>query len=252
MQFGLCTISNRDARVETVLDQAATAGYDGVEIWGKDHAGTTQADCRAIRRDAADRGLEVPVYGSYLRAGTDGFEAELERELDRAASLNAGLIRVWAGEQEYDDIDRDHWNRVCEDLQRASTAAEDRGVGVTVEKHEGTVTNDGDGAQRLIEAVDADNCGLNWQPLFSLSAETLREEAATLAPLCNNVHLQAVAESGETNRCALSESYFDLKTILEAFQTAGFEGFANVEFVSSERDYEAAIAADLRFLRQSL
>jgi sugar phosphate isomerase/epimerase len=112
------------------------------------------------------------------------------------------------------------------------------------------VTDEREGARRLIETVDADNCGLNWQPLFRFSAETLLEEAAALAPLANNVHLQGVAEPGETDRCALEDVYFDVEAILEAFQAADFDGFANVEFVTSDGSYEAAIESDLRFLGQ--
>lgn len=249
MKPGLCTISGNDRPVDEVLEAAGDVGYDGVEIWGKDHVGDgSPATCRRLADAAADHGLEIPAYGSYLRAGTDAFEDHLDREVAVADRLGADLLRVWAGRQEYGDHDGAHWDRVVADLERVLDRATDRGLGVTVEKHEGTLTNTGTGARRLIEAVDHDRCGLNWQPLFSLAAASLEAEAETLAPLSNHVHLQAVRERGGRERCPLSEAYFDLGAVLEPFLAGGFEGYANVEFVTDDRPYREAIAADLAFL----
>lgn len=250
MQFGLCTISAADRPVEAVLDLAAEAGYDGVEFWGKDHVGDgSAATCRRLSHLADDRGLSVPVYGSYLRPGTASYETERDRELAIARRLGADLIRVWAGDQEYEDRDDRHWERVVSDLVDLADRASDLGLAVTVEKHEGTLTNTTAGARRLIEAVDHEHCGLNWQPLFALSADALADEAAELAPLCNNVHLQAAPERGAERRCRLEGAYFDVGRTLEPFVERGFDGFANVEFVDPDLGYEDAIAADLEYLR---
>ncbi|MFC6993481.1 sugar phosphate isomerase/epimerase family protein [Haladaptatus sp. GCM10025707] len=249
MRFGLCTISNQERSVFDVLASAADAGYDGVEIWGRDHVGDgTAATCREIAEAAEKRGLEIPVYGSYLRPGTVSFAEKLSHELAVAERLGASLIRVWPGEQEYGDHSEAHFEQAVADLETLTRRATKRGFGVTVEKHEGTLSNTREGAERLITAVDDPNCGLNWQPLFSMHPDDLRAEAEALAPLSNNVHMQAVGERGTRDRCALSESFFDVEAVLEPFERAGFEGYVNVEFVRGDCEYDAAIEADLDFL----
>lgn len=253
MHVGLCTISNREASVETVLDHAAQAGYDGVELWGKDHVGDGSAEtCRAIGSEAAERGLDVPVYGSYLRAGTASFEDELDRELAVAEELGADLIRVWAGEQEYGDHDEDHWNQVVEDLSRGARAAAGRGLDVTVEKHAGTLTNAQRGARQLVAAVDSPHLGLNWQPSFSLTPADLVEEADALAPVSNNVHLLATAQRGCRTYSPLANAFFDVEAVLQPFLESGFDGYANVEFVPDDREYPVAIREERKYLRALL
>jgi sugar phosphate isomerase/epimerase len=249
MNVGLCTISRKDADPTEPIELAATAGYDGVEIWGRDHVadGGTER-CERIRSAAANVGIEIPVYGSYLRPGTEGFPEELDHELTVATRLDADLVRVWAGDVEHGDHTEDEWTAVREDLQTATDAAAERGLAITVEKHGGTLTNTREGARRLVESIDGP-CGLNWQPLFELSPEDIVAEAEALAPLVNNVHLQAVPERGSRDRCALVDGYFDVARCVEALTHSGFEGYFELEFVTDGRPYREAIEADLDFLR---
>lgn len=251
MNVGLCTISNKDLPVEEVVSIAAESGYDGVEIWGKEpHVEDGSADaCERIANHVDSVGLELPVYGSYLRAGADGFRREIADELRIADELGATLIRVWAGTEEYQERTTDHWDRVVDDLRTLSRRAAERGIAVTVEKHDGTLTNRREGARRLVEAVDSDNCGLNYQPLFFYSAEELEAEARELAPYVNNVHLQAVEAPNQTDRCLLSDAYFDCEAILELLRDASYSGYVEVEFVDQSLPYDDAIRCDLEYLR---
>lgn len=192
MHFGLCTISNKDLPVDEVLRVAADAGYDGVEIWGKEpHVGDGSRQVTAsVAATASDLSLDIAAYGSYLVAGSDSFRDEYERELAVAERLGADLLRVWPGESEYGDCTESEWEAAVADLSLlADRAAAD--LAVTVEKHEGRLSDATEGARRLIEAVDHPNCGLNWQPLFHMDETALLAEAERLAPLSNNVHVQA-------------------------------------------------------------
>lgn len=249
MQIGLCTISNTEARVETVLKQAGAAGYDGIEIWGKDHVGDGSRErCRAIADRAAELDLDVFVYGSYLRPGVDEYEDSVEQELSIAENLGADRIRIWAGDQEYDDCSDTHWTDVVTDLQDLTERAAKAGLEVTVERHAGTVTNTLQGARQLIETIDDEHCRLNYQPIFTVHAEQLLEEAAVLAPLSNNVHLQAVPTQGGDDRCLLSDAYFDVEAVLAPFLDGEFDGSVNVEFVPPDMPYMEAIEANQRYL----
>lgn len=251
MKFGLCTISNGEASVSDVLDAAATAGYDGVEVWGKEpHVGDkTAAECEAIAAAARERSLEIPVSGSYLRPGTDEFDSELATELDVAEHLGADLIRAWAGKRDYGEHTEAHWQETVADLGTLADEADDRGLSVTVEKHAGTLTSRAKGAERLVDAVDRENLGVNFQPTFSLPGEEIASEAETLAPISNNVHVQAVPERNADDRCPLEDAYFDVDRLLSILSEHGFDGYVNVEFVANGCDYERAIERDLAYLR---
>jgi sugar phosphate isomerase/epimerase len=250
MQVGVCTISAKSQSVESILDRCGDLPVDGVEIWGEDHVGDGSPErCREIAAAAEANGLAIPVYGSYLRPGTGTFDEDVDRELAIADRLGADVIRVWAGEQEYEDCEPAHWDRVVADLERLGTAAGERGLAVTVERHSGSVTNATAGARELIEQVDAPAVGLNWQPLFEHDAGTVVADARELAPLANNVHVQAVPAPGEHDRCALADAYFDVAAVVEAFEETGFDGFLEIEFVTEAAPYGAALAADVAFLR---
>ncbi|USZ72436.1 sugar phosphate isomerase/epimerase family protein [Natronosalvus halobius] len=250
IRVGLCTISDKERPLEEVLDLASDAGYDGVEIWGRDHvADGSEETCERINEVASARGLEIASYGSYLRCGSDDFDDDLEHELAVTDSLDTDIIRVWAGSQEYGDHDEDHWDRVVADLERLTERAADYDVEITVEKHNNTVTHTREGARRLIEAIDDERCRLNYQPGFSIPAPELEREARELAPLSNQLHLQTTRERTERARAPLAEAYYDLEAILEPFLEDKFDGFANVEFVTDERPYREAIEADLETVR---
>lgn len=250
MKCGLCTISDKERPVEDVIEIAADAGYDGIEVWGKDHVGDgSRETCQRIADAAADHGVEVPTYGSYLRCGDDDFDDALDRELRIADRLGADTIRVWPGRQEHGDHDPDHWDAVVADLERVTERAADYDLAVTVEKHANTLTNDREGARRLIEAIGDDRCGLNYQPGFGIPADEIEREAEALAPLSNQLHLQGPRERTERDRAPLADVYYDLEAVLEPFLDRGFDGYANVEFVTDEVPYREAVAADLAHLR---
>ncbi|WP_242695640.1 sugar phosphate isomerase/epimerase family protein [Halomontanus rarus] len=252
IDVGLCTISAKDRSVEEVLELAGAVGYDGVEIWGQDHVGDgSEMTCERIAEAADEQGLEIASYGSYLRCGSDAFDDDLEHELAIADRLGTEIVRIWAGSQEYGDHEQDHWDRVVADLERVTERAADDGLEVTVEKHNNTLTHTLEGAKKLIETIDDERCRLNYQPGFSIPADELEREAEALAPLSNQLHLQTTRERTARERAPLSESYYDLEAILEPFGR-GFDGYANVEFVTDERPYREAIEADLRYVRSFL
>lgn len=249
MLFGLCTISNKEMDVLDVIDAAVNAGYDGVEVWGGDHVSSgTDTECTAIRERVETHELSIPVYGSYLRPGTDEFADQLTHELEVAVTLGADLVRVWAGNQEWQDQHDHHLDAVVTDLREAADAAAERDLALTVEKHEGTLTNTTEGARRVIERVNHPHCGLNYQPLFGMDADAIVSESRELAPISNNVHLQAVPEQGGRQRCLLANAFYDVEAVIRAFQDAGFGGFANVEFVADDVPYSKAIAHERAFL----
>lgn len=252
MKLGLCTISNKEWPVGDVVELAGEVGYDGVEIWGRDHVGDgTTATCRQIHDVAAACNVEIPVYGSYLRPGSDSFADELDEEVRIAADLGAEFVRVWPGSVSYGEHSDDHWEDAVADLSATAEAAAERGLSVTVEKHANTLTETAEGATRLVEEVDEPNCGLNWQPSFQLDADAVLADAEACAPHANNVHIQAPSEPGGS-RCLLSAAHFDVPAVFGTLSDAGFDGYVEVEFVTEDAPYREAVRADRDYLQSVL
>ena len=248
MKLGVCTISNTERSARAVIDIAVELGFDGIEPWGGEHVAGDRDRCRHLADHAAAVDLTIPVYGSYLRPGTPVFADELDRELALAAALEARMIRVWAGNQEHQEVSDEHWTRVIADLETLATAATERSIAVTVERHAGTVTNTTEGAASLIDATPA-TVGLNWQPMFSHDAATVLADAETLAPRSNNVHLQSVPAPDQRNRCPLAYSYFDVAGVIDRFEAVEYDGYLEIEFVTDRSAYTPALASDAAFLR---
>ncbi|RDZ51370.1 sugar phosphate isomerase/epimerase [Haloferax sp. Atlit-4N] len=253
MEIGVCTISSKSHSIESVLEICHDLSVDGVEIWGKDHIpDRSQQTCQAIAAAGSRWEVTIPVYGSYLRVGGEDFDQKMETELDVTEWLGADKIRVWAGNREYAECDEMYWNQVVSDLEQLARAAQQRGLSVTVERHAGTVTDRTEGAKALIEAVDSPVIGLNWQPLFEHDPDTIATDATRLAPLTNNVHLQAMSAPDEQKRCQLSDAYFNVPNVIEIFDDIGYDGFLEIEFVTQSAPYEVALAADVAYLKALL
>jgi sugar phosphate isomerase/epimerase len=258
MRTGLCTISNKEWDPESVVDLAASVGFDAVEVWGGEHVnGGDPSRCRAVAAACEDAGVAVAVYGSYLRPGTASYDEEWESTLEAAAALDADLVRVWPGDQNYGEHEESHWAQTVSDLEHLAPRAADRGLEVTIEKHVGTLSWRDEGAARLVEAVDAPNCGLNWQPTFVDDAAAVVESAERLAPLTNNVHLQSVPEpcdvrTTDVSRSLLADGYFDLGAVIAPFVDRDLPGAVEVEFVTPDLDYETAVTRDHEYLAAAL
>lgn len=253
MNLGVCTISSKERSVSTIAEICGNLDIDGIELWGREHVGDGSPEaCRTIAGVTAKHGLAIPVYGSYLRLGSSDFTKSMHSELVTAEALGADLIRVWAGEQEHQDCEEGHLEQVIADLRRLDDAAIDRGISVTVERHSGTVTNTTAGAEELISRTDSTNVGLNWQPYFEHDTEAIADDIERLAGLANNVHVQAVTAPGETKRVALADAYFDVSHIIDTLQNSGYDGYIEVELVTQRAPYQAALAADVTFLRTLL
>lgn len=250
MNVGVCTISSKERSPEAVIDLVAGVGGAGVEVWGKGHV-EDAAQCRELAGYASDRGIEIPVFGSYLRPGGDAFEADMHREIELAEALGADLIRVWAGSTEYQEADRAEYEGVVADLRTLAEALDGTGIDVTVERHAGTVTNTTAGAAAVI-ADTPTNVGLNWQPNFAQAATEIETDIRELADVTNNVHLQTRHDPSAGGRAPLAFSYFDVAGVIDELAAAGYDGYLEVEFVTEGARYGPTVAADVAFIQQAV
>ncbi|MFC1525786.1 sugar phosphate isomerase/epimerase family protein [Candidatus Latescibacterota bacterium] len=109
MKLGYMTFVCPEWKIERVVEFAGEAGYDGVEIRvdaGHQHdiSSESSAETRQyVRKLFADKGLEIPSVATSVCTASPDPKAHRENidsgkvNLDLAADLGAGLVRIFAG-----------------------------------------------------------------------------------------------------------------------------------------------------------
>lgn len=240
---GLCTIAYNKKSVSSVLDIAAKAGADGVEVWGQpDHTRypIDGVDLREIREHADALALEICALGSYYRAG--GAVAYAKVKLDAhnqvqiARDLGAPLIRIWPGAKNRADSTDAEVRRVIDDIRLFADHAGDAKVGVVLERHTGTLTHGWDGVAELLAEVGHQNVSLNYQVVYPAAESEYEERGAgdftRLLKLSKHAHLQNYlpGNDGSLKRSFLDSGLVDYSSLGRVARLAGYHGYFMVEF----------------------
>ena len=183
---GLVTITFRPFSREEVAETAAKAGLRRLEWGGDIHVppGDDRAAKDAVRLTAL-HGLEVDTYGSYFRCmpGEDAGAV-----VGTAEKLGARNLRVWAGQKGSAEISEEERGAVVSGI-RAVCRMAPRGMTVSTEFHQNTLTDRYESAVRMAEEVGEENFRLYWQPnQFMDDAYNLAAVKACL-PYLSNVHV---------------------------------------------------------------
>lgn len=167
MRPGLCSVTFRQLAPEQIVVLAAEAELEVIEWGGDVHVPAGDPERAAqVAQATADAGLAVCSYGSYFRAGAD--EA-LTPILDSAEALGADRVRIWAGHVDSADAAREEYGQVVSRLRDAAAEASERGIGLALEYHSGTVADTPDATLRLLADVASPALSTYWQP--SVGAE---------------------------------------------------------------------------------
>lgn len=257
IKVGLCSIAFRERLLEYTLDLACEAGIDGVEIWGREPHISEEYDANrvaAARKMVEDRGLDVAVFGSYLRLGAVETESmPLRDTLQIATGLDVPMVRVWASDVGSDEADDDLWKRTVEESREAACAAEKMGLQFAVEMHTNTLADTASSAKRLVEDVSRDNFGLNYQPLPNLDDDAVGRLKRVLPYVCH-FHAQNYAalngDPGRIERASLAEGVIDYVPLVNILDEQGYDGYIAVEFSPSNvEDKRAAVLRDCIYLQ---
>lgn len=258
MKVALCTIAFRERLLEYSLDLACECGFDGVEIWGREPHISEVFDASrvaAARKMVAERGLEIAVFGSYLRFGaTQPEELTLRDMLQIGAGLEAPIIRVWASDVSSAQADARLWARTVAEARDAACAAAKMGMKLAVEMHSNTLADTGASARRLVEEVGHPALGLNYQASPRLDEEDALERLELALPDVFHLHAQNyVPLNGaldKVERVGLGEGAIDYAPLVKRLRANGYDGYLAVEFCPSNHvDKRAAIKADCDYLR---
>ena len=190
MESGIASVSFRGKSVEEILAASAAAGLDGVE-WGSDvhvPAGDVSL-ARDVRRRTEAAGLKVLSYGSYYHLGAQAREEESDRVLASAAALGVRDVRIWGGSKNSAEFSPGGWDSLVAEGRRLAEKASEKGIVLSLECHNHTVTDDWKSAKHYLDAVGSPSMRMYWQP-NELKDEAYNLAAArALAPYVTNIHV---------------------------------------------------------------
>ncbi|GAA0993772.1 sugar phosphate isomerase/epimerase [Acrocarpospora macrocephala] len=175
LRHGLCSVTFRPLPVVKVIELAVSAGLSVVE-WGADiHVPPGDlAVAREVRSRTAEAGLAVGSYGTYVYLGPD---CEFGPVIAGALALGAPRIRVWAGRTGSAAVTAAERAAVVASARELAARAEDAGLTVGLEFHDGSLTDTAESTLALLADIDRPVINTYWQPPPGL------DDGATLAGL---------------------------------------------------------------------
>ena len=187
--LGLASVSFRRHAPAEILAAMQHAGLTHIE-WGSDiHAPCTdKARLAQLATLQAQYGISCSSYGTYFRLGETPL-AELTEYILAAKQLGTDVLRLWCGQKSGACMtaqERAHLVRQC---QGAAAIAAQQSVTLCMECHKNTFTEHPADAVWLMREIASPHFRMYWQPFqWQCPAENV-ENARTLAPYVEHVHV---------------------------------------------------------------
>lgn len=201
-----------------------------------------------LRRHAFLRGLDISgtaIGNDFCVAPGPDREAQLALArtwIDRAAVLNAPMIRVFAGRTPRGETEEVAVARAIEGFKEVLPYAAEKGVFLALENH-GGITATSDQMMTLIEAID--------HPYFAVNLDTgnFRTEdpygdLARIAPYAVNVQVKT-----EISRSGGPKEEADIARLIQILRDVKYSGYVVLEYEAAE-DPMTAIPRHVKRLRE--
>lgn len=187
--LGLVSISFRSLSPERILEETKKAGLSVIE-WGSDvHAPCDNTEnLTEIVRLQNKYGISCCSYGTYFRLGVNDTE-ELQKYIDAAKILGTDILRLWCGNKASTEYSSEDERLLFEECKKAAFIAEENGVTLCMECHNGTYTDSRDTAIKLMKTVDSPSFRMYWQPNQFTSAEENLKYARLLSSFTKVIHV---------------------------------------------------------------
>ena len=248
---GLVSITFRALSPAQVTALVRQAGLRGIE-WGGDihvpHGNIARA--REARELTLEAGLSVAAYGSYYRAGqSEAAGLSFGSVLDSAIELGAPTVRVWAGAVGSASASLEQRAQVVSDLSRIAALAAAARVSVSLEFHNGTLTDTAESARWLLGEVGHPNLFSYWQPPLERDTAGCVRDLRSLLPVVTHLHLYHW-HPASTVRLPLADGAERWREFLAIAAGAAGDRYAMLEFV--ERDAPECFLRDAATLKSWL
>lgn len=227
------------------FDDLAALGRTGVELWGiapQLHVPwLSDAEARAVRREAAARGLEIVcftpeqvMYPVNIASPDTRLRAEsvamFRRAAELAAEFGAGRLFLTPGRGFEGEPVEAAWRRSIDALGEIAGYAERLGLECLLEplqRVESNLVNTAADAARALADVGASNLGVALDTVaMAVAGDDVEGYFDALGDRVRHVHLIDGAPAGHL---VWGEGELPLGTILAALERHGYDGWMTVE-----------------------
>lgn len=232
---GLVSVTFRPLSPFAIIDLVRQAGLEAIE-WGGDihvpHGDIPRA--REVGRATREAGLKVASYGSYFRLGVSSATGlDFKSVLDSALTLEAPVIRVWAGEKGSDKADADYRKKIADESRVICEQAARVGITIAYEFHGGTLTDTYDSTLALLKDAAHPALRTYWQPRVDDSQAVSERGLKALLPRLSNIH--AFYWGPKYERYPLAEGEDVWRNYLTLARDNGNERSVMLEFVRDDQ-----------------
>ncbi|WP_274651836.1 sugar phosphate isomerase/epimerase family protein [Paenibacillus humicola] len=193
-----------DAPIERFLQDAASIGYQGVELRGVGellNVPVPRERGLAMKEMLVRLGLEAANLSLFAGNFACNTAEENEREirrwehyLDFAETIGCGMMRLNPGFQHSGEVPEANFAEAVRCFRICADAAAERGVRVAIEMHHGTLCDHAESALAFVRAVGRTNVGLILDPvnLYQVPAEYGADAIKMLKDHLFNVHVKDI------------------------------------------------------------
>ena len=249
-------LAPRDGRKPTMdlfgfVEFAADQGLDGVELTSYYFPTDVTPDyLHRLKQRAFVLGLDVSgtsVGNDFcLPPGPkrDATMTLVRTWIDRAADLDAPVIRIFAGQVPKGEVESVAVERAIEGIKASLPYAVEKGVTLALENH-GGITAAPEQLLHLVKSVDSPNFGVNLDT-YNFRGEDPYAELAQLAPYAVNVQVKTeIGPKGQPKGEA------DFSRIAGVLRDAKYSGYVALEYEAQE-DPMIAVPIALKKLRAAI
>ncbi|MFO0950815.1 MAG: sugar phosphate isomerase/epimerase family protein [Isosphaeraceae bacterium] len=230
------------------VNLAADMALDGVELTSYYFPENVDNDyLHRLKQHAFNLGLDVSgtsVGNNFCLPDGPARDKQIELVktwIDRAAELDAPVIRIFAGAKAAKDTEDEAVARAVEGFKAVLPYAAQKGVTLALENH-GGITATPAQLLRLVKAVDLPNFGVNLDT-GNFHGDDPYAEFAEVAPYAVNVQVKT-----EISRKGKKKEDADLSRVVGVLKEARYSGYVVLEYEAAE-DPMQAIPRHIKALR---
>ncbi len=233
------------------VDFAADQGIDAVELTSYYFPPDVTPDyLHRLKQHAFTLGLDISgtsVGNDFCLPPGPRRDASLNLVrtwIDRAAELDAPVIRIFAGQVPKGEPEAPAVERAIAGIKAALPYAVEKGVTLALENH-GGITATPDQLLHIVQSIDSPNFGVNLDT-FNFRTDDPYTDLAKLAPYAVNVQVKT-----EIGPQGLPVTEVDYAKIVDLLRVARYSGYIALEYEARE-DPMVAIPAALQKLKAAL
>jgi sugar phosphate isomerase/epimerase len=171
----------------------------------------------------------------------------VQRWIDRAAELDAPVIRIFAGNVSKGTSEEQAVAWAIEGINAVLPYAAKKGIVLALENH-GGITSTPEQIMKLVNAIDSPNFGVNLDT-GNFHGSDPYAEIAQLAPYAMNVQVKTEIKRGGSRPNGGRVEEADLSRIVGILREARYSGYVVLEYEAGE-DPLKAIPGHIKTLRQ--